>query len=207
MGQYYKPLILRQKGKRTYSEGFYSHYYDHNGLKLTEHSWCGNHFTETVLAQLFNKPGRLYWMGDYTDKEDFEDVNLWNKLKKIYKKFQAEIDWNTSYDAPDRYIKNTYTCPEMVTSRVGRFILNHDKKVYIDMEKYEKEAIKNEWTEVPLHPVPLLTCTGNGRGGGDYYGPGSEECGTWAGDLIETQDVRPNGYTDVTENYLGFEDK
>ena len=74
MGQYYYPTILREKNKRFYSEEFYSHDYD-NGLKLTEHSYCGNNFVETIMAQLLNKPGRLAWLGDYHSDGDFAELN------------------------------------------------------------------------------------------------------------------------------------
>ena len=207
MGQYYYPIILRQRGNRNYSQCFYSHDYDHNGLKLTEHGWCGNSFTETVISQLFNKPGRLFWFGDYTEPEDFEDSELWKIVKRHYNKYRIEVDWSKPYDDPSRYTFNNYTHPQMVNKRVGRFILNHTKKVFIDMDHYEEIAPKNEWTDSPLHPLVLLTCTSNGRGGGDYYGPDKEDCGCWMGDLIETQDVRPNGYKDITEDCATYDDK
>ena len=57
MGQYYTPIIKRDKKL----EGYYSFDYN-NGLKLTEHSYINNSFTETVMAQLFDNPGRLAWV-------------------------------------------------------------------------------------------------------------------------------------------------
>ena len=87
MGQYYYPTILREKNKRFYSEEFYSHDYD-NGLKLTEHSYCGNHFVETIMAQLLNNPGRLAWIGDYHSDGDFAELNP-DLPEIIEKKFYA----------------------------------------------------------------------------------------------------------------------
>ena len=200
MGQYYYPIILRQKGNRTFSNCFYAHDINHNGLKLTEHSWVGNSFTETVLAQLYNNPGRLIWFGDYTKKDDFEDDAFFKTLLRHYKKYRTEVDWSKPFDDPNRYLFNNYTHPEIVKQRLGRFILNHSKKLFIDMDYYENIAPKNEWTDAPLHPLPLLTCSGNGRGGGDYYGPNKEDCGCWAGDLIEVQDEVPEDYKEVTED-------
>lgn len=192
MGQYYYPTILIKKGKRFYSEQFYSHDYG-NGLKLTEHSYCGNNFVETVMAQLFNRPGRLAWLGDYHEKGDFAELNPDSQefepiFYRHYKTFKDKDEKGKHYNKP-----------EEVLERKGRFILNHDKQCYIDMVEYEKIAPNaNDWDDFPFHPIPLLTAVGNGRGGGDFSGIGEDDIGIWAGDLLEVQCARPNGYRDVT---------
>lgn len=63
------------------------------------------------------------------------------------------------------------------------YIVNHTKKVYI-----EKTGI--------LHPLPLLTAEGNGRGGGDYHGPNTDMIGTWARDVISMENEVPD-YTRI----------
>ena len=202
MGQYYYPTILREKNKRFYSEEFYSHDYD-NGLKLTEHSYCGNHFVETIMAQLLNKPGRLAWIGDYHSDGDFAELNP-DLPEIIEKKFYAHYKCFTSSGNADyctgKHVRY-YNKPEEVKERQGRFILNHDKKCYIDMEEYEKNNLTctedNDWH---FHPIPLLTAVGNGRGGGDFSGIGEKDVGRWAGDLLEVRNAKPNGYRDVTED-------
>ena len=124
MGQYYYPTIIRKNGTRNHSEQFYSHNYG-NGLKLMEHSYVGNNFTETVIAQLYDEPGRLAWMGDYHEKGDIKNEDLDTLFREHYKKFNRENN-------PKKYSK-----PEE-TGRKGRFILNHDKKLFIDMDKYSE---------------------------------------------------------------------
>ena len=199
MGQYYYPTILREKNKRFYSEEFYSHDYD-NGLKLTEHSYCGNHFVETVMAQLLNKPGRLAWLGDYCEKGDFAILNP-GLPKIIEKRFYEHYKCFTlpEYDyCTGKHVRH-YNKPEEVKERQGRFILNHDKKCYIDMVEYEKNNLTcAEDSDWHFHPIPLLTAVGNGRGGGDFHGIGEEDVGYWAGDLLEVRNARPNGYENVT---------
>ena len=189
MGQYYYPTIIRNSGTQKSEVQYYAHDYD-NGLKLTEHSYIGNNFVETVIAQLYNNPGRLFWVGDYANKDDFLDEEDWNQIRKANKKYSVKIlsdgSHTSTYPQPDEMIR-------------GRFILNHTKKLYIDMEEYEEHAPKaSQWMGCPFHPIPLLTAVGNGRGGGDYSGTNEDSIGTWAGDLIEAQDVKPNGYTDVS---------
>ena len=199
MGQYYYPTILREKNKRFYSEEFYPLDYD-NGLKLTEHSYCGNHFVETIMAQLLNKPGRLAWLGDYHEVGDFAELNpglpeiIEKRFNEHYKCFTLpEYDYCSG-----KHVRH-YNKPEEVKERQGRFILNHDKKCYIDMEEYEKNNLTcTEDYDWHFHPIPLLTAVGNGRGGGDFHGIGEEDVGCWAGDLLEVRNAKPNGYEDVT---------
>ena len=201
MGQYYYPTILREKNKKFYSEEFYALDYD-NGLKLTEHSYCGNHFVETVMAQLLNKPGRLAWLGDYHEVGDFAELNP-GLPKIIEKRFNEHYKCFTLPGYEDycagKHVSH-YSKPEEVKERQGRFILNHDKKCYIDIEEYEKNNLTcAEDCDWRFHPIPLLTAVGNGRGGGDFSGIGEEDVGCWAGDLLEVRNARPNGYIDVTE--------
>ena len=197
MGQYYYPTILREKNKRFYSEEFYALDYD-NGLKLTEHSYCGNHFVETIMAQLLNNPGRLAWLGDYHEVGDFAELNpSLPKIveKRFYKHYESEYDY-----CAGKHVRH-YSKPEEVEERQGRFILNHDKKCYIDIEEYEKDNLTcAEEDDLHFHPIPLLTAVGNGRGGGDFSGIGEKDVGRWAGDLLEVRNAKPNGYRDVTED-------
>lgn len=199
MGQYYYPTILREKNKRFYSEEFYSHDYD-NGLKLTEHSYCGNNFVETIMAQLLNKPGRLAWLGDYHEVGDFDILNP-SLPEIIEKRFYEHYKCFTlpEYDyCSGKHVRH-YNKPEEVKERQGRFILNHDKKCYIDMVEYEKNNLTcTEDDDWHFHPIPLLTAVGNGRGGGDFHGIGEEDVGCWAGDLLEVRNAKPNGYENVT---------
>ena len=197
MGQYYYPTILREKNKRFYSEEFYAIDYD-NGLKLTEHSYCGNNFVETVMAQLLNKPGRLAWLGDYHEVGDFAELNpgLPKSIeKRFYKHYKSEYDY-----CAGKHVRH-YSKPEEVKERQGRFIINHDKKCYIDMVEYEKNNLAcTEDDDWHFHPIPLLTAVGNGRGGGDFSGIGEEDVGRWAGDLLEVRNAKPSGYRNVTED-------
>ena len=59
------------------------------------------------------------------------------------------------------------------------YIVNHTKKVYIEK--------KGEF-----HPLAILTAEGNGRGGGDYYGPNIDMVGTWARDVISMENEVPD---------------
>jgi len=165
MGQYYHPI------NEDKMEHLYSHDYD-NGLKLMEHSWMGNNFVRTVEHLL--SPGqpwhkcRLTWSGDYGDRTgELYPENDKGKIKPLI----SEHDY--------------------------KYILNHDKKMFVDKEnttgftpQWINDSERND--EWKIHPLPLLTADGNGRGGGDYYGYDPDDIvGSWAGDRISVSDLAP----------------
>ena len=168
MGQYWKPTNLDTM------ESLYSHNYN-NGLKLMEHSYIGNNFMQVAERMLSpNGPWhrcRLVWAGDYMDNglflpEEHQDTNV----------YDIAVDIKPDLD----------TLPES-----GRYIVNHTKKLCLDLTK-EKGAA-TEWSEgkvITIHPLSLLTASGNGRGGGDFRGnKGISLIGTWAGDIISLENM------------------
>jgi len=181
MGQYFKPIILgeqTEEGHETVKGWLYSHDYD-NGLKLMEHSYQGNNFVSIFEKQLTRKGGyyksRVVWAGDYADNEPNrkifedgkeEDVNLYSLCSDENKIFLA-------------HKSNTDTYP---------YIVNHTKKLFVDKNKVPE--IKN-WKGAKIHPLPLLTCEGNGRGGGDFSGNEKDIVGSWARNVISVEKTNP----------------
>jgi hypothetical protein len=169
MGQYYKPIIL--KGNKTSIKAWsYSHDYSgFNGLKLMEHSWLLNKFVGAFESQLVQNPQRVVWAGDYAEPCKNRKSNLYTRCKD----------------------KNKFKPTETVVSITKYpFLVNHSKKEYID-----KRTVRSNdgWR---IHPLPLMTCEGNGQGGGDYRG-NDKIVGTWARDLIEVRKSIPNGYKEI----------
>jgi hypothetical protein len=78
-----------------------------------------------------------------------------------------------------------------------------DTKEYVDKKKvpisdiWEDDKGK-EWP-FAIHPLPLLTCEGNGRGGGDFY---KEDplVGKWARNRVTVSKTKPKGYTEIEFN-------
>ena len=182
MGQYYTPIIKRNNG--TFAT-FYSHDYA-NGLKLMEHSYVGNIFVDTVAKQLYNNPSRLAWIGDYAESDDnFNGSDLSVFIKESQEEARELKHRRKPMPTNGDFLEN-------------KFIVNVSKNEYIDMNKYAQEAPLDRWIETPIHPLPILTAVGNGRGGGDYHGEDSM-VGYWAGDTIVVSDNKPSG-TDITED-------
>jgi hypothetical protein len=61
----------------------------------------------------------------------------------------------------------------------------------VDLNKVSISSIY-DGEESQIHPLPLLTCEGNGRGGGDYYGEDTNNLvGSWARNIIEPTNKKP----------------
>jgi hypothetical protein len=108
------------------------------------------------------------WAGDYADNE----VYLTEGYCKI-KLYEMCGD------------DNIVSAPRPNVNEFYRYIINHTKKQYIDK--------LNKMNSDKIHPLPLLTCEGNGRGGGDYYGTESF-IGSWARDVISVSNIQPNDF-------------
>ena len=170
MGQYYNPCLL-ENNKKTVKCWMYSHEY-YNGLKLMEHSYIGNGFVSCFESLIKSNPQRVVWAGDYADPCKGRKTTLYDRC----------------------YEKNKVKPTEKVNAR---YIVNHTKKEFVD--KYSAPEIK-DWKGVKIHPLPLLTCEGNGRGGGDFSGE-NKYVGTWARDVISVETKKPQGYTEIKPDF------
>ena len=184
MGQYYKPISIDKK------QFVYSHDYK-NGLKLMEHSWIGNAFVN-VVESLIAEGGawhgdRIVWAGDYAEPDKGRKNNLF-----------SIVDSDTKHK-----IKPA------VTEKHYRYVLNDDTKEFVDTEKiplsdvyYEDDGTAWPYT---MHPLPILTCEGNGNGGGDFH-KGDPLVGKWARNRVSVSNTKPEGYTEIEFNvYEGNE--
>lgn len=182
MGQYYKPVSIEKR------EHVLSHSYD-NGLKLMEHSYIGNHFMRAVEALLVVGGAwygdRIVWAGDYADDE-----------RGITDPENPDRDMNL-YSICDTEIK-----PKPI-AKSHRFVINMDTKEFVDTTKV---PISDIWTdekgkEYPfiIHPLSILTCEGNGRGGGDLHKE-SKLVGKWARARVSVTNEVPADYKELKFN-------
>lgn len=173
MGQYFKPILLAEN-KKSVKSWMYSHEYD-NGLKLMEHSYIGNSFVSAFESLIKGNPQRVVWGGDYADECKGRKTNLYSRCKESEKANPTE----------------------KFTTTETRYVVNHSKKEFVD--KFSVPEIK-DWKGAKIHPLPLLTCEGNGRGGGDFRGE-NKFVGTWARDVISVESKKPQGYTEIKPNF------
>ena len=155
-------VILAEKSEKEYIRTFLNPLMYNNGTKLMEHSYIGNNFIN-VVENLIGPSGMFY---------------------------KSRLVWAGDYaDAEPNSENNLYTMCETKTPFVSTepivsytYIVNHTKKVYI----------KKNNDMHSMHPLPLLTAEGNGRGGGDYRGPNMDMVGTWARDVISMEKDAPD---------------
>lgn len=194
MGQYYRAIVKKQNGRFD----VYNRYILINGkseytpAKLTEHSWWYNYFVNAVCLDLYNRKerNRIAWIGDYADTflkciglKDFNGLDN-TKIKKLTKR---------CWECDGRQVEKTdFTL-------YGLYLVNNTKEEYIDCSNYyQNNCMTGEWC---MHPLSILTCIGNGLGGGDYSNPTDdsteEYIGYWAWDEISIEDLPPTNYTEI----------
>lgn len=195
MGQYYRPAVLKhtwKKNKKPVKASLLCYDYDDGGwfigAKLMEHSYVGNPLVqdmEELLATKF-KGYPFVWVGDYADEVEIngENKDIYTEANRfIYKDYEGNSE------------AKTYRYLELKRE------LKHEKHHY----KYLFNKTKKQYCVIPemvdgkhaIHPLPLLTADGNGRGGGDYRLE-DERVGSWAFDKI--------GATDNPQDFAGFDE-
>lgn len=147
-----------------------------------EHSYVGNAFVETIVATLQQHSQRVVWAGDYADPEG---------------------DGHTLYDHAHAIHNVPCEIVQAATPEPYRYLLNVTAKEYVDMTKVPVERDGSEFS-LSIHPLPLLTAEGNGRGGGDFRGD-EEYVGRWARDFISVKPDAtawpPKGWTEIVPDF------
>lgn len=191
MGQYYHPIILNHN--HSIKGYVHPHHFD-NGLKLMEHSYINNDVVAIITLQIMNNPHKLVWAGDYADNAD-----------KYYCRCDEKRHEITKNDIVPSCEPNDVTFWGMAREKVAkcRYFINHTKKQYFDMKKLKTKV---SWGDLRIHPLPILTADGNGRGGGDYSvnddNPADKLVGTWAYNLIEASEDKPDAtYVEIYPNF------
>lgn len=158
--------------------------------KMMNDCWIGNDLPGTAGFLLYRSwyGDRVLWVGQYIEPgrllpeevaEKDKELNLYAFVEKTFKKRR-----------------------EMTDCKVYRYLINHGKMEFVDIEKVRES---NGWR---VHPLPLLTSTTRGSGGNyvakDDERDGKYEC-SWAGDPIACDDEHPGAaFTEIIPDF--FED-
>ncbi len=209
MGQYYRAIVKKQNGRNE----VYNRYVIRNGkeeymmAKLTEHSWWLNEFVNAVCLAVYERKeqNRIAWIGDYANsflesigEKSFNGLNG-KQIKRL-----TEQTWNCK----------GISVPVTDFTLDGLFLINHTKKEYIDCTKYFNVSnMRSKYGDWCMHPLPILTCIGNGLGGGDYHSPTAnsteEYIGYWAWDEISLANNPVEDFKEIQPIFkeIGWEDK
>ena len=187
MGQYYNVVTMDEAGViKAYDRHVDGEY---TPAKLMEHSWWFNEFVSTITKMLYHNPMRIAWVGDYSEDEDYleqKELELFNL--ELFEKF-FDAAWGEENDDKLLGVKKD------MLSLDGKFLVNHTYKTYVDCDEYLRLSRPSDVEDWIIHPLPLLTCIGNGLGGGDYYGVDEEgDVGFWAMCEVSVEDEAPAGY-------------
>lgn len=224
MGQYYTPVVTQNDttiifGNRTAliteedkAEFAKNSYYNCHGLKILEHSWWSSDLVRGVIGRLYNKPGRVAWIGDYTEdimkeivsndgtKAPMAPIELYSgsvyarnskgEFAKDEKGYKIELENEPLPDGVKKYKGFVRYNPNFTLD--GKVIINNSRKEYLICDTYYKRSVnKDGWC---IHPIPLLTSTGGDQGCGDYHSNhiDAHKVGRWAYDEIVIKDFTPN---------------
>ena len=183
MGQYFLPILGDSHGLncKVFDRSVDGEYML---AKLMEHSWWNNPFCNSFAIRLYKKKGRVCWVGDYSNDDDF----LFKNNSAFYTPSYKEV-WGDSV--------KTLTSPATDFTLDHKFLPNHATKEYVDLDDYKSKSVDDDgWT---IHPLPLLTAVGNDRGSGDFHegNIGYEKVGLWAWNLISISDAPPKSYKKI----------
>lgn len=180
MIQSFRALLIDSRGRL-------SAYCFPSSTCLLDHATWGNDGVNYIASRLVGKLFRVAWVGDMSrmrptliDRDLYRYVR--NRCVPAY-----DINRTTSFNL------------------WGLYFVNHTKRSYIDCTRYFCDAggengFTDSWV---LHPLPLLTAIGNGRGEDDYCGINQELVGSWAMDMISFSIFAPDEYKQM--NYVFYE--
>ena len=156
------------------------------GMKLMEHSYVGNAFVRGVEYLLEHEYAGcpIVWVGDYAD-ETFKD---------------DEGGDTTAYDLGDKITKQTWSKlpARRVYNRYRKYLVNEDTNEYVIIPHISEK-------EYRIHPLPLLTADGNGRGGGDYH-LNNPWVGKWRGHHLRVTNNIPSRAYERIEPEFALDD-
>lgn len=191
MGQYYR--IAMKDGdvicanEREWGEAWGKRQKEFS--KLLEHAFISNGLMDSVSKFIHNHPVRIMWCGDYAGTDEVHGITGGEiEYKGVWgEKSSPEVKWITFPDGTG-------------FSYAGKFLVNRTKSLFVSFDRVLVNGF-SEWEGLYIHPLPILTAVGNGRGNGDYCGDNAELAGTWAWDLVEVADSAPEGFKEVYTDF------
>jgi hypothetical protein len=139
-----------------------------SGVKLMEHSYIDNAFVNTFEISL--SPEGAFYKSRVVWAGDYADKEA-GQEKNLHELCNDD--------------EKKLVVPAEKNASKYRYLVNHTKKRYFDKSKMQS-----------LHPLPLMTVEGNGRGGGDIY-EAPYFVGSWARDVISVEEKMPEGFEEV----------
>ena len=172
MGQYFIPVLERNDKTTVFDNHFKvkgNTEKQLNFMKLTEHSWVNDEYTEGFCNKLLNKPARVMWAGDYSDNtprvsadgtstkiNQYVYYMLHNSKKDIYRKVKRNNPWYRTYA---EYKKAVNDRKERITAyEDAREKINFERKPYVNyngkfnsIDKFIYNISRNEYIDMSTY--------------------------------------------------------
>lgn len=166
MGQYYYAVILADKVDKSDDELIRTYVHAHMYNNGLKLMEHSYNGNELVLAvEKLIGPQGMFYKSRVVWAGDYADKE---SGKESDKNLYEMCETRPTFKHDGEYVSYPY-------------IVNHTKKEYV-----VKKGM--------IHPLPLLTAEGNGRGGGDYKGQDEELVGIWARDVLSMENEVPVDY-------------
>ena len=196
MGQYFKAVVINGDSLKTFSPWGYR--------KIMEHAHLMNATVNQVMEEILDKPSKVLWVGDGTalpeDTFGMASHEDWMALLSRIRNTKDEPEWDC--EEPEFRADISYEeLKERIERLTSAMLVNHTKHCFIDLSKLKGKPGQNGDI---IHPLPLLTALGNGRGGGCYYGTEMEQVGSWAHDIIEVSFTKPEGFKESIIRFIEY---
>lgn len=186
MEQLFKPITANVYGdfKSTYE---YSTEEEQKHITLMDYIGWDNHFVNSLAYMYYDNPGRICWMGQFATKDDFSKLST--SVDISLSKPIIEDVWDDIV-----YINHV---EEVDFTLDDKYLVNFDKHLYIDINKYKQSSLRKDGTII--HPLPLLMALGNKEYDGDFKSEnvGYEHVGKWCWQLFGIRDNIPKNYTEI----------
>ena len=157
-----------------------------------ENSYVHNPLVTAIEYELIHRgPQYVVWAGDYADPS----INIQTKAgKKSYTYYEYTSLNGFKIEYSENTLKHIDAVKE-IEDTFTLYLVNLTKKEFIEIPKYNPEKLT-------IHPLPILTSDGNGRGGGDYSGTNYLYAGRWCGDLISIVKDKPSNAIDLGITFI-----
>lgn len=186
-----------------------------DGANLMENAFLDKYLSWGISLKLLDTYRRVMWIGQYANGMDYlYDESLVASKEESPYYLMVKKNAPDSVEIPDyeeawakRKKPSPYKLPweELHPERMkwdALFLVNKDKKEYVDVKKYMERSLSQSEDKVVINPMVLLTVVGNTDVTGDYYGTGMEMVGAWSWNLIGFAKEVPKGYREITPIFV-----
>lgn len=191
-------FFLRLVDKESLLASFISSVINTSSLDDLLGSWAGKAVAHAGDYEEVDE-GQKTIYENLSDKAKGRAQNQFVKALNLSRYTQKDNPWQPYTD--NGYKKIMGLASSVYGSGAPIYIVNHDKKEFLDYRRYlalHRVAESKDGTlKFAVDPLSILTTTSNGMGGGDYHGMNEDTAGLWCYDRISITSAYPTDYSEL----------